>query len=387
MMADRPVVVLGGGIVGTAIAYELQGAGATTILVERDIEPQGASAFSFASISSFDEPQQDVYLLKSHGMIQWRRWAQIFGDQLGARFPGEIRWAGSSESARYLNELLERATGRGYPIRTISAEQIKVLEPAVRLNGTEAATLAPDDGYADPLRAIDALRAAFSEGGGTILLGRASLIIEESGITVRVGEDRIEASSVVVATGAETTALLERLGWEIPMDPSPGLLCITEPVERFLNRTIYVYPRDEVPVHLRQLDDGRVLIGERAQDEVAKDPTGEHAHMLLRQARKVFPALEATEVDHFTVEWRPMPRDKKPIVGPLPGLSTLYVATGHSGVTIAPALARFIAEEFVKGAEQELLRPFRPGRFSAHDADAYKSVEEAFGGGSEVFIG
>ena len=88
---QNPVVVIGGGIVGTAIAYELQLAGATTILVERDIEPQGASAFSFASLSSFDEPQRDVYLLKNHGMIAWRQWAKPSARRLGVRFPGRAQ--------------------------------------------------------------------------------------------------------------------------------------------------------------------------------------------------------------------------------------------------------------------------------------------------------
>ena len=129
------------------------------------------------------------------------------------------------------------------------------------------------------------------------------------------------------------------------------------------------------------------MIGERAQDEVAKDPTLAHAELLLGQAVRAFPVLEGTEVDHFTVEWRPMPRDKMPIVGPLPGLPSLYVATGNSGVTIAPALAEFVAKEIVEGREQDGLKPFRPSRFSAHTTDAYRSIEEAFDGPSEVFIG
>jgi glycine/D-amino acid oxidase-like deaminating enzyme len=382
-----PVVVIGGGIVGTAIAHELRLAGAETFLIERDVEPQGASAFSFASLSAFDEPQRDVYLLKAQGMVSWRGWAKTYGDELGVRFPGEIRWAESPEAARFLTESLQRAEGRGYPVGFVSAEQVKKLEPASDFKGTFTATYAPDDGQVMPLRAIDVLTQAFTDLGGVLLIGRASLVVEESGITVRIGDDRIDAATVVVAAGAETTALLERLGWEIPMDPSPGLLCVTDPVERFLDRTVYVYPRDEVPVHLRQLDDGRVLIGERAQDHVAADPSTEHARMLLGQARKAFPVLADADVDHFTVEWRPMPTDGRPIVGPLPGLSSMYVATGHSGVTIAPALAHLITKEIVEGAEQERLKAFRPGRFSAHRADAYRSIEEAFSGASEVYIG
>jgi len=384
---ERPVVVIGGGIVGTAIAHELQLGGVPTMLVERDVEPQGASAFSFASLSSFDEVQRDIYLLKNHGMIAWREWTKIYGDELGIRFPGEIRWAESADAGSFLTQVLERATGRGYPVRFIDGDDVKKLEPASSFSGAFTATYAPDDGQAEPLRAIETLTAAFTEHGGVLLIGRASLMVERSGITVRVGEDRIEASTVIVATGAETAALLARMGWDIPMDPSPGLLCVTEPVEPVTHRTVYVYPKGEVPVHLRQLPDGRVLIGERAQDEIAKNPTMTHARMLLGQARKAFPILEKVDVDHFTVEWRPMPRDKMPIVGPMPGLSDLYVATGHSGVTIAPALARFIAKEVAEGAEQDRLKPFRPARFSAHSADAYASIEEAFNEASELFIG
>ena len=83
--------MVGGGIVGTAIAYRLQIAKTETILVERDIDPQGASAFSFASLSAFDEPERDAYLMKTHGMVAWRRCAKEFGEGLGVRFPGEVR--------------------------------------------------------------------------------------------------------------------------------------------------------------------------------------------------------------------------------------------------------------------------------------------------------
>lgn len=380
------VVVIGGGIVGTALAYELQLAQAGTILVEQEIEPKGASAFSFGSLSALDEPLSDVYFLKAHGMVAWRQWARIFGDELGVRFPGELRWAESKEAATRLFSLIERARSRGYPVRSISAEEVQKREPAGRAPAVTVASFAPGDGHADPVNAIDLLRGAFADSGGTILVGRASLMFDDSGVTVRVGGDRIEATTVVIATGAETTALLERFGWEIPMDPSPGLLAVTRPVDPFLKGTVYVYPQSGTPVHLRQMSDGRVLIGERAQDEVAKRPTLEHAHLLLCQARRTFPALEATDVDHFTVEWRPMPRDRMPIVGRLPGLSSIYVATGHSGVTIAPALAKFVTREIVHGADVGQLKAFRPARFSAHQADAYRSIEEVFSGASDVFV-
>lgn len=375
---EKPLVVIGGGIVGTAIAYELQRAGAETFLVERDIDPQGASAFSFASLSAFDETQRDVYLLKSQGMVGWRRWTHEFGEDLGVRFTGELRLAESEAAGTALRILVDRAMSRGYPVRFASRSDIERQEPSCNVQNFAVASLAPEDGQADPLRAIDVLRGAFSARGGSIIVGRAGLLVGDSGITVRVGDDQVQAGTVVVAAGAETTALLERLGWDIPMDPSPGLLAWTRPTEPFLNGTVYLYPRGETAVHLRQLADGRVVIGERAQDEVAKQPTMEHARELLQVGKDHFAPMEDLEVDHFSVEWRPMPRDHMPIMGPLPGLPAVYVATGHSGVTTAPAVAEMIADEIKNHADAERLRPFRPGRFAAHQADVYRSIEEAF---------
>jgi glycine/D-amino acid oxidase-like deaminating enzyme len=383
---NEPIMVIGGGIVGSAIAFELQSRGATTILVERDSEPRGASAFSFASLTAFGEPQRDVYLLKSMGMVAWRGWEKRFGPAIGLTTEGEMRWAETEESAEHLRSLIRQATSRGYPVRAISTEALRARLPGSAPKDVLAASFAPQDAQADPLRAIETLRAAFLESGGDVLVGRASLFFEEASVRVRVGDTEIEPSHVVIAAGAETAAFLEKFGWEIPMEPSPGLLVLTEPTERFVKGTVYVSPRSGPAIHLRQLGDGRVLVGERAQDHVARNPTTEHAARLLRQARESFPALAKVQVDGFTIEWRPMPRDGMPIVGPLPGMPALYVAATHTGVTLAPVLGELVAEELIDQVSAPRLKPFRPGRFIEHREDAYRSIEEAFEVGSEVSL-
>lgn len=384
---EGPIVVIGGGIVGTSIAYHLQERGKETILIERDIDPQGASAFSFASLSAFDEPVRDVCLLKSLGMAAWRKWAARLGGDVGLRWDGEIRWTETPESASNLRSLMDRAASRGYPLRTITKADIARRLPASKPKEVVLACLAPQDGQADPLRVIDAAGDAFTRLGGERVVGKAGLIFDGSGVQVRVREDQVEPSAVVVATGAETAALLERLGFDISMDPSPGFLVVTEPTDPVVFGTVYVAARDGLPIHLRQLDDGRVVIGERAQDEVAKNPTLDHAQRLLNQASVSFPALANTSVDHFTVEWRPMPRDRKPIVGPLPGLPSVYVVAAHSGVTLAPVLGDLVARELVDKRRVARLEHFRPERFGANQAAAFVGIEEAFKAPADVFIG
>lgn len=82
-----------------------------------------------------------------------------------------------------------------------------------------------------------------------------------------------------------------------------------------------------------------------------------------------------------------MPRDGMPIVGPLPGLGAVYVVTAHSGVTIAPALGRLVAQEIAGREQASLLEAFRPGRFGAHQAEADMDIEEIFTAPPEPFLG
>lgn len=373
------VVVVGSGIIGTTTAWQLQRHGAQTTLVgEVD---RGASFSSFASLTAFDEPLSSVYSLKCLGMSYWRRWNREFDEKLGIRWDGETRWAETPESAQFLTNKIAQAIRRGYSVNSISSEHLATLLPNSRPAQVLEASSAPEDGQADPTKAIAELRKAFQEAGGRLVQGLARLRVLEQGVLVMVGDQEFESESIVVASGADTAALLHEAGTELPMDPSPGLLVVTEPVEPVATGTVYVYPVTWPAIHLRQLPDGRVMIGERSQDYVATKPTMKHARELLRQAQRSFPVLGGAEIKDYTVEWRPMPRDGMPIIGPLPGVPSVYVATGHTGVTLAPAIAALATHEIRSGAPAIQLEPFRPKRFADQRTYVAQEVEAAFNGG------
>jgi len=371
----KPIVVVGSGIIGTAVAWQLQACGAGAVLVG-DAEPRGASYFSFASLSRFDEPLSEVYALKGLGMSKWRKWERELGD-IGLRWDGEIRWAETPEAAHTLDEKIARASKRGSSARAISRDELARRLPSSKPAQVLAASFEPEVGQANPRKAVAKLREALVDAGGTLLVGHASLRCEGDTILVHVGKREVEAASVVVAGGAETAGLLKKLGWEALMRPSPGLLAITEPTAPVLTGTVYVSSVDGPAIHLRQLADGRVVIGERSQEYAASQPTISHALELFRQAQKSFPMLSATRVDQFTLEWRPMPRDGMPIVGPLPGFPAIYVATSHSGVTLAPAIAELVARELVDGQAAAELSAFRPARFAGGQKVLAREVETA----------
>ena len=384
---ENPVAVLGGGIVGTAIAYTLSKHGVPCVLVERDYIPQGASACSFASVSAMDEPTIELYLLKCRGMDAWRIWDKELKLGAGYRREGEIRWAESATAAADLESIVVQARGRGYPVRSISESDLKRRIPEARPGRVLAASLALEDAVVEPLGAIKAARDRFKRNGGRCIHGRAAIGVVDDGLELVVHDDRIPVSTLVVAAGAETPVMFERLGWDIPMIPSPGLLVRTTPVEPIARQIVYVAPELGPPIHLRQDDDGRVTLGERSQDWIARNPTREHAEELLQQATKFWPALSGAEVEHFMLEWRPMPADGLPIIGRAPGFPGLYVATMHSGVTLAPAVGELVAKELIQNIRVSALAPFGLERFDVRELEVVRDVDLIFESNPEVFLG
>jgi glycine/D-amino acid oxidase-like deaminating enzyme len=113
---------------------------------------------------------------------------------------------------------------------------------------------------------------------------------------------------------------------------------------------------------VRQLRDGRLLgSGHYAGSDPGADPQ-RTAETLLDVIRVSVKGGGALRLGGYTVGHRPVPRDGHPIVGPAaPGL---HVAVTHSGLTLAPAIGRFVAEEILRGQRDALLHPFGLERFS-----------------------
>jgi glycine/D-amino acid oxidase-like deaminating enzyme len=80
----------------------------------------------------------------------------------------------------------------------------------------------------------------------------------------------------------------------------------------------------------------------------------------------------------MVVAWRAMPADRLPIIGPMPGLESLYLPVTPSGVTLAPILGRLVAAEIAEKVPERLLEPMRPGRFAERATTILFEAESVF---------
>jgi glycine/D-amino acid oxidase-like deaminating enzyme len=376
----REVVVIGGGIVGCAIALHLADRGVLPVLVDTDRPGQGASRRSFASISAFGKDPVSYYELAGASMASWSRWAERLGGNVGLRRDGEVRWAADPGEGRALGERVAQARRWGYPIMPIGEAELRRLLPAAEPGPVAAACHAPYDGQVEPARVLGACHSALQAAGARLLLGRAARVrVDDDGVRVEVGDQVLRPATTILAAGAEAVEVAAAIGLDVPMVASPGMLVETRPVPALTDKVVYLPGDPGPPVHLRQRPDGSMLVGERSQETIAAHPTQKHARVLLDQAARFFPALRGVPVERWTLAWRAMPADRLPVVGPLPGLPSLYLAVTHSGVTLAPILGRLVSQEIADEVPDGLLGPFRPGRFAERAVKVLLEVESAFG--------
>ena len=377
---SRQVAVVGAGIVGSFIGLNLARRGIETIVIDAADVGGGATSLSFAAISALEKEPRDHYLLNCHGITEWRRWGGRIGDRIGLRWSGEIRWAGEPDAAERLRHSVRSARDRGYPVRMMPSSELARRLPAARPGHVLAASYAPEDGHVEPMLVAAVLERELEDAGVRIHRGiEAKIRVDDRGAEVIVGDDSLRPHVIVLAAGAESAGVAARAGLEIPTVASSALVLHASAVPAVAPGTVHFPSPRGLKTYLRHRADGTVMIGEESSSGVAPEPSRRRADLVLRRATRYFPALRDSQVLDARVAWRSMPADRLPIVGPLPGIPSLYIAVMHSGVTLAPAIGELAAREIVTGDESPGLASFRPGRFSERITKTILEIESLFG--------
>ncbi len=370
---SQQIVVVGGGIVGAAIAWRVASRGRQVTLIDKAEPGSGASSHSFAWINAGAKQPIGYHNLNRRSLEMWPRFAAALGDDVGLRWGGKVSWETQPDAAEQLLARVHQLQAWGYPSRQVSAAELADLEPALEIGPVLAAEFSENEGQVEPQMVVDACLRRLREMEAKILTGVQVIGFDQDSSgrirAVQTNAGDFEADTVVLTAGTDTTALAAMSGVSVPQAESPGVVIRTTPLPPLLKNVPVVYApplgdgRREI--HLRQCADGRFMIGEGDQESLAEDDTQSHADDLLARAKRYLPGLADAQAVPVPVGWRPMPLDGYPVLGYAAEAPNLYVALTHSGVTLAPALSQLASLEICENVRaDDVLAPYRPERFA-----------------------
>jgi glycine oxidase len=363
------VLIIGGGVIGLSLAYELSHHGVQAHVLERGL-PGGEASWAGAGIlpprtrRPDDHPLEQLAGLSHQLHAEWaaRLQAETAIDN-GFRRCGGIYVARGETAVQHLRRAAEDWSARQIKAEPVTPAELSSLEPALDVASIEAAYLLPDECQLRNPRHIQALHAA-------CLLRRVEVETDVAAERLRVAAGRVTgvetsagwrpASAVCIAGGAWSRLLLEPLGIQPAVLPVRGQIVLVASDPPLLTRVINEGSRYLVP-----RDDGRLLIGS-TEEEAGFDrrTTASGIAGLIEFGISLTPAVANLPVERCWAGLRPGTRDGLPYLGPVPGVAGLFIAAGHfrQGLHLSPGTA-VVMSQLIRGHQPEIdLTPFRLDR-------------------------
>jgi len=362
----RDFAVVGGGLVGSAIAWGLARLGQRVIVLDQGDIAYRASRGNFALVwvqsKGLGMPEYAGWTKRSSD--GWAGFAAELKDTTGIdvafQRPGGFHLALGEAELEARVQTMQRLHNQPdmvrYPYEVLDRGALEKLLPQI---GPEVAgaTYCPLDGHCNSLRLLRALHTDLRRLGVAYRPNHeVSAIVHRGGVfrIVSAGGE-IVADRVVLAAGIANARLAPMVGLKAPVRPQRGQIIVTEKIRPFLD-----YPVSTV----RQTDEGGVLIGDSSEEAGFDDTVGLGvASTMAERAARMFPLLGGVNVVRVWAALRVITQDGFPIYEQSAECPGAFIATCHSGVTLAANHALVLAPMLAAGRLAGELAVFSARRF------------------------
>ncbi len=388
MARTADVVIVGGGVIGAACAYFLSREGVRVHLVERQYFSSGASRASHGGLALIHSTAVELRLA-ARSLQLWSEIAAEARVVTEYEVPGQVTLTDTPDELPLIEHQVAMLRAEGIQCDPLDAQQIRELEPCLAPD-VPGGSYIPSEAMVQSIYAAAAMADGARRRGAVLETGSAVERIEQGsgGRIARVitSQGAIDTPNVVLAGGVWTPALAAPLGVRVPVIPRKGHVIITE----ILPERIYRHKLQEVGYHKtlessfentvvdhrqfgvafasEQKMAGNILIG-TCREFVGFDMSTQATigAAVAKRAARFVPALANVRVLRIWTGLRPHTPDHLPILGPVPGVEGLYLATGHEGLgtTMAPITGLLISQSILGQPPALPLEPLSLTRFDA----------------------
>jgi glycine cleavage system T protein len=380
------VVIVGGGVIGTSIAYHLAKLGVKdVVLLERDKLTSGTTWHAAGLIASAGMASETLLWVQQYGRQLYETLEAETGLSTGFRRIGHIHIATSETRREIQRRELNFARSRGLEKHEISPREIKELFPLIETEGVVSGMYTPSDGRANPVDVTMSLAKGARQMGARIFEGVAveDFVLTGQRITgVRTAQGNIRAETVVLAAGMWSRQLGAKIGVSVPLQAAEHYYLLTEPITG-VNPNLPVVEDPDAFAYVREENSG-LLFGLFepkgacwALNGVPRDasflnlpPNWERMTPFLEHAFKRFPVMNTAGIKTFFCGPESFTPDGAFLVGESPEVDGLFLATGlnSQGILSAGGLGRIISEMIVHGNSSQDVTGLAPAKSPVHES-------------------
>ena len=361
-MTSADVVVLGAGVIGSSIAHTFARHQYKTILVDKQQPGREASAAAagILAVSSGRSKRGPMYQLKKASQALYpaliQEIQQLTGMDVEYQTVGVLCLIRNDADEKKYRKLYQLRQEQGHPVAWLSAEALRQAEPALNPDLRGAVHFSSDHHlHNGKLAAAWALTA--EKCGAQLRTGTTVTEVRRTGgrvHSVRIGDEWVEAGTVVIATGSWSRQVGELFGITIPVEPAKGQMLAVR-----ASQLRHVISCDEH--YLVPRKNGEVIMGSSVEYVGhTKDVTLDTVQAFIDRSEALVPGISKAPLSRFWAGLRPYSPTRRPILCRAPDLDNLVLATGHhrNGIVLAPITGKLIYELITTDQPSLDLTPF-----------------------------
>ncbi len=382
------VVVVGGGVIGTAIAYFLARDGVNVCLLERYDIAAGTSSAAAAAALLQTKTSHRKLALASKSLDLLDDLHEQLGQQFEYEHSGSLLVASSETEMNVVRDMVTTLHRLGLDVQLVDGDEARLIMPVL---GPAAigASYSPRDAILNPLKLVVAYATAARRLGATICTFTEVIGIETEGnriLSVLTNKGKVYTDTVVNAAGVWAPQLARMVGIDLPVAPLKGELLITQAMPPMIRGTLIAakyllgkakleksgdgeMPKRSVGVTLAQVERGNCIVGS-TREQVGFDRRSTYAGIseLVCQLLELTPRLANLHLIRAYAGLRPITPDGLPIIGRVPKLPGFIVAAGYGGdgLALSAVTAEIISKIFTDTADPDTLTSFSYNRFATH---------------------
>ena len=387
------IVIIGGGIMGCAVAYHLAKAGVSDAVLLEKGELTSGSTWHAAGQITYATSSYTLGKCVAYNLALYNSLEAETGQSVTWHGCGSLRIAYTTDEVDWLEQIVSVAHGLDLPLEIVNTARIKELHPFYNTEDIRTALHTPLDGHVDPAGASFAMAKGAKMGGVKVIrrcrvTGVTALDSGEWQVSTEQGD--IVCEHVVNAGGTYARQIALWSGYDLPATNMTHHYFITEPVPEFkqLTQELPVVRDDSVVSGYVRMEQKSGLIGiyEKENPNVVWEngtpweaenelfePDYDRVMPWLANALERMPILSKLGIRRAVHGAISHPPDGNPLIGPAPGLRNYWCCCGcQIGVGWGPSLARELVRWILDGAADFNMREFDPRRFGEYADQSYQ---------------